>query len=96
MTRREHIKRERVSRKLTYYTNELRGRQDRLKQLTMKGAAALSRYDIEISFSGDADLALRSSKRMLNNQIRYFEKKILEARKEPKQMTLICQDEEEG
>src|SRR4051812_27985954 len=76
MTRREQIKRERASRMLTYYTNELRGRQDRLKQLTLKGVEALSRYDIEIAYSGDADLALRSSKRMLDNQIRYFEKKM--------------------
>ena len=78
----------------TYYANELRGIQDRLKQLTLQGAAALSRYDIEIAYSGDADLALGSSKRMVGNQIRYFEKKILEMRKEPEQMTLICQDEE--
>lgn len=50
----------------------------RLAELKSKGVKALSRYDIEIAHSGDAEGALATAKMLVSNHIRYYENQLKE------------------
>ena len=74
---------------IEFYTQQLKQSEAELKELNQKGAKALSRYDIEIASGGDADLALRTAKRLVGNHIQYYERLIAEMVKEPTQLKLL-------
>lgn len=54
-------------------------RRKRLKDVEIQGANALSRYDREIAYSGDLELAVRATKQLLSNQIKYLEGQLAQA-----------------
>jgi hypothetical protein len=72
-----------------FYTQKLSVSEAELKELHEKGTKALSRYDIEIASGGDADLALRTAKRLVGNHIKYYKRLITEIEKEPAQLELL-------
>jgi hypothetical protein len=60
------------------WLRQLREDEARLKELEEKGIAALSRYDIEIAYMGDAEMALKSAKQFKRNHIAYDKDRIAE------------------
>jgi hypothetical protein len=60
-----------IMKSIEYFTQQLSVFEAELKELNDKGAKALSRYDIETTGGGDADLALRTAKRLVSNHIKY-------------------------
>lgn len=61
-------------------------RQARLKDIEERGIEALSRFDREICYHGDEELALRETVRLVSNQIYYAESRLETL---PKQATLF-------
>ncbi len=49
---------------------------DRLADLEQRGADALSDYDKKIAYGGNIEKALRMSKELVGNHIRYFTEKL--------------------
>ena len=76
-------------RKVAYYAQQLSDTQRRLAELHEQGVRALFRYDIEIAHQGNAQEALITAKRLLNNQVEYYQQKISEFRKESEQLVLL-------
>jgi hypothetical protein len=74
---------------LAEYKEQLKESQSRLKVLNRRGTQALSRYDIEIAYGGNAEEALRTAKWLLGNQIQYYTRLITEMKKEPTQLVLL-------
>lgn len=60
------------------WLRQLREDKARLKELEEKGIAALSRYDIEIAYMGDAEMALEQAKQLKRNHIVYDKDRIAE------------------
>jgi hypothetical protein len=61
-----------------FWRQELERARARLQEFEEKGAGALSRYDIEIAYGGDVELAVRSSSQLVRNHISYYEGKLAE------------------
>lgn len=57
---------------------KLAERQARLREFETKGIDALSKYDVQIAFSGDAELALRTSTQLVKNHIAWWTRKLEE------------------
>jgi hypothetical protein len=75
--------------KVEVYRRELARSQARLQQLEEQGTAALSRYDIEISAGGNADLALWTARFLVGNHVRYFKQQLGIEEEKPKQLPLF-------
>jgi hypothetical protein len=58
------------------YREELARSRSRLDALVDQGADALSRYDIEVAASGDAERALWTALSLSGNHVRYFTEKV--------------------
>lgn len=64
--------------------------QKRLRELEEQGAAALSSYDINIAFGGDAGQALRVSKELVMHHVAYFGEKVASLSPEVTQLDLFA------
>lgn len=69
-----------------YWRQELERSRRRLMEFEEKGVGALSQYDVQIAFSGNEELALRTSSQLVRNHIGYYEEKL---RDTPEQITLF-------
>jgi hypothetical protein len=58
--------------------SKLAERKQRLEDLETRGAEALSKYDIQIAFGGDADLAIRTSTQLVRNHIASYSRQLEE------------------
>ena len=71
------------------YRHELERSQRRMAELQEKGVEALSRYDREIAFGGDDELAIQQSTWLVGNHIRHFTEKIEDCGEPVQQITLF-------
>ena len=57
---------------------KLAERKQRLEGLETRGVEALSKYDIQIAFGGNADLAIRTSTQLVRNHIASYSRQLEE------------------
>ena len=76
-------------RQVDHYAHQLSDAHHRLAKLHEQGVRALSRYDVEIAHQGDTGEALLTAKRLLCNQIKYFQRRIAGLKKDPEQLVLL-------
>ncbi len=69
-----------------HYKEELAKSEARMKELEEKGTDALSRHDIEIASSGNAEQALSTAKMLVSNHITYYRRMLNET---PEQLSLL-------
>ena len=72
-----------------YFIQQLSASLNRLAELDKQGIKALSGYDIEIAHQGNADEALLTAKRLLSNQVKYFQQKVTEFKTDSEQLGLF-------
>lgn len=73
----------------SYYREEIEKSKRRLADLEERGIEAMSRYDIEIAHSGDAEYALKEAKMLIGNHISYYGARLEELGPEVRQMDLF-------
>jgi hypothetical protein len=79
----------RKMRQYEHYIQQLSDSMRRLAAIHEQGAKALSRYDIEIAHQGNTEEALKTAKRLLGNQVKYYQRKIFEMKKDNEQLVLL-------
>ena len=72
-----------------HYRQELERSQRRMTELKEKGVEALSRYDREIAFGGNDELAIQQSTWLVGNHLRYFTEKLSHCDEPVQQITLF-------
>ena len=63
--------------------------QRRLSELETRGIEAMSRYDVEIAYGGDAEGAVRMATRLVSNHIAYFSEQLTHCDEPVPQITLF-------
>lgn len=57
---------------------KLAERQARLRDLETRGIEAMSRYDIQIAYMGNAEMALREAKQLVSNHVLSYTRQLEE------------------
>jgi hypothetical protein len=73
----------------SYYREKIEDSKRRLTELEERGIEAMSRYDIEIAYGGDAQQALDVAKTLVRNHIQYDASKLDELSPEVTQIVLF-------
>lgn len=74
-----------------YWRQELERSRTRLAEFEEKGVGALSKYDIQIAYGGNEELAVKSSSQLVRNHISYYEEKLKDT---PEQIILFSLDDD--
>jgi len=73
----------------SYYREKIEDSKRRLAELEERGIEAMSRYDIEIAYGGDAQQALDMAKTLVRNHIQYDTSKLDELSPEVTRIVLF-------
>jgi hypothetical protein len=73
----------------SYYRGEIEKSKQRLADLEERGIEAMSRFDVEIAYCGNGQMALNTAKTLVGNHINYYGRKLEELGPEVKQMDLF-------
>ncbi len=74
----------------SYYRGEIEKSQRRLADMQERGIEAMSRYDVEIAYGGNGQMALDQGKQLVSNHIRYYGERLAELGPEVRQMDLFA------
>lgn len=73
----------------SYYRGEIEKSKRRLADMEERGVEAMSRYDIEIAYGGNGQMALDVGKQLVGSHINYYTAKLGELGPEVRQLDLL-------
>ncbi len=83
----------------SYYRQEIETSKRRLADMEERGIDAMSRYDVEIAYGGNGQMALDQGKELVGNHINYYTRRLEELGPEVRQINMFgdapVRDEEE-
>ncbi len=73
----------------SYYRGEIEKSKRRLADMEARGIAAMSRFDVEIAYGGNGQMALDQGKQLVGNHINSYTRRLEELGPEVRQMDLF-------